>query len=145
MPDHEKDDAVRVGEMELVEAASRFDPRLGTKFQSYAKNCIWCVIKRWSAGRRLDRIEQYVDVADYRNVPVVGELVELVDRLKSDLDSRWWNAISLTYGICDGVPKSHSEVASIMGVNKSVVGFFVQRGMDQMRKTASRMEVSYDW
>ena len=150
------DDMVSIGAIGLMKAVSSFRPEAG-KLTTYASRCIENeILMQLRAGRKT---RGTVQLDDPIGMDKEGNEVRLTDLLGTDknevsdaaetaigsaralrllrtplLDAREKRVVQMRYGLLDGAPRPHHEVAKALGISRSYVSRIEKKALEKLRK-----------
>ena len=153
-----QEDLVSIGTIGLVKAVDTFNPTNGARFATYAAKCIQNeILMHFRAQKKLSAevsINETIDVdrdgnpLTYIDVIATEENIEeetdlhikseqLGRLLKTVLDERERQIISLRYGLLGDGPLTQREVADLLGISRSYVSRIEKGALDTLRTYCS--------
>ena len=150
----DQDDLISIGTIGLIKAVSGYSYKKETKFATYASRCIENEILMYF--RSLKKSAQDIYISDPIDTDSEGNSLSLIDivadehcvaddieeklgreklyrYISESLTPRERTIIKLRYGLCDKVPLTQREVASLLKISRSYVSRIEKKALLKLR------------
>ena len=157
----DQDDLVSIGTIGLIKAVSTFNAEKNTRLATYACKCIENEILMYFRSRRKNAgdisLSEALDVeSDGEGLSILDVLAveddlaervgteELCRRLResvrSALEPREAQIITLRYGLDGKAPRTQKETAELTGISRSYVSRLEKRALEKLREVLGEQE-----
>ena len=137
-----QEDLISIGTIGLIKAVDTFDPKLGSRFATYAGKCLQNeILMYFRSQKRLASevsLSETIDIDKDGNPLTWGDIIAVEDTIADDLDVKLRSAraiqvinselsprerqiISMRYGLSDRPAITQREVAERMDISRSYV------------------------
>jgi RNA polymerase sporulation-specific sigma factor len=157
----DQDDLISIGTIGLIKGVSTYRPDKGVRLATYASRCIENEILMYFRGQKKnagvvslsDSIEADGDGGQLSLMDVIAEDADLLEGIsdeettqrlgnyiRTELDAREAQIISLRYGIDGGGIHTQREVAQICGISRSYVSRIEKKALEKLHECFLRDE-----
>ena len=160
-----QDELLSIGSLGLIKAVDSFKSEYGTRFATYGAKCVQNEILMYFRGRKKTQNEVSInDTIDmdkdgnpltYLDVISVDENIaddvdlkihttRLLELVKTKLDKREKEIVTLRYGLEGYKPLTQREVASYLKISRSYVSRIEKRALEKLRDAFGGARPEFD-